>query len=330
MSDNKKITSSQTSPKIPSELEIGPTTPATTRAPKTPGVSVSKLPETAKREKGKTFEEVPLPKPKAEPNPDITATHLKELAQEEGASIKLSGQNIKMLLDLQQKIGAKELTPEQKDKLEKMLYERTPEENKKSLDDGFLKYAISDGKPTENFVKVLTNPEIEIPSDPGKKKEKFSFFTILLLLNSLASTQRDLAAKLMQKEQETIEAKFTLKKDNIGQKAVVDIAWSISSAIFSGILGMAGAWAGPKTGLGRGLEAASQMTSGIGQSGGRYHGATYEMTASDIEKEQSRANFDQQQYRNSMQASEQQQEANLRVADVVGAEQATRNVGRNI
>lgn len=320
MSDDKKITKS--SPLIPIKgvQEITETKGKKVSKTKEPS-TISQLPASDSKPTSKG--EIALPKPKGEPDPEAVVACLKKFAKSQGRTITLSPENAQALLNLFADAGTKALTPKQLDLLKELLGTRTPEQNKASIDEALLKYAIGpDGKFTEKFIECLKNPELHMPSGSSEEiKEKFSFFALLLLLNQLSSFQRDMATKSMQMEQISIGIQFDQKKEGIKNKAIVEAAWSIVSSAASLVLGLGSAYF---TGMGKtsdvkayasGLRTLSEGVASIGQSSGKAHGATYEITLTTVEEKQSLHNFKQQEYKRDMDASTQQQEGHLRTAD---------------
>lgn len=332
MADDKKIT--QSTPKLTTPISGSEAaeTPKTLKPPSTPAPSISTLP--ASKDKTITKSEIGLPKPKDEPNPIAATKNLEKLAKEQARTVSLSGANAQVLLNLVKELGAKELTPEQIEKFKEILFTRTPEENKQSADEALLEYAIgSDGKFTEEFINFLKDPVVEIPSGSREDiKEKFSFFTLLLLLNQLSSFQRDMAAKSMQIEQLNIEARFDEKVGDIKKKAGLEAGISIFSAILSGVLSFAGAAKGGKdTEVGLKLITSGETIGAIGQNLSKFIGSFfYEAKASEVEKAQSRNTFDQQRHKADMDAASQSQDALLRTTDQLNQDMTIKNIARNI
>jgi len=334
MSDNKKITPTQTpfsSPITPKASEpIG--APKGPKAPSAPSISTASTPPIS--EKIEAPGAISLPSPKKEPNPEVTSTSLEKLAQELDTTIELSGENAQALLDQFQKSGAKELSPEQKDKLKEILSSRTPEENKQSAEEALLHSAIeSGGEFTEKFKEMVQNPELVMPSGSDNEiKEKFSFFTLLLLLNQLAAFSRDMAAKGMQLEQLSIQIKYDEKISNINTKSTAEFWTSIVSSVTSGVLGISGAIAGGSTtAIGTGFIKTSEMLGSLIQSAGKFGWISpKEAEREKIGKEESGHNFSQQQFKSGMDASDQQKETLIRTAEQLTQDQTIKTIARNI
>lgn len=346
MSDNIKKTSSSPITPTPTSRTSGTAETSKVKRPSDSTPSISSLP--LSKTLPSKEELIPLPQPTEDPNPAEATKKIKELANEKSRTLQMSGSNALALINLYEKSGARELTSQELEQLKKVLGTRSPEEIIEGINDALETYAIeSNGEFTEDFTSFLQDPPIpplppsgpfEPPIGPGEdQKEKFSFFTLLLLLNQLASFQRDMAAKSMQLEQAHIQAGFDIKKEAIMESASKQWWTSFGFAIVSGGFGFASAgftamgekistnkaWAGA-------FRTLSDLTSSIGQSTSKYMSSSFEAQSAEREKKESGHNFNQQSQRSNREANAQQQEALMRTAEQFALEQSVKTIARNI
>lgn len=198
--------------------------------------------------------------------------------------------------------GARLPTQKELDEINKELQGKTEEEMAQALQDALMKYAIGpDGQFTAGFKKFLSNPQKNLPTN---KEEKDSYFALLLLLITLNSNLRSAEFKGAQAEQVNIETYYTAEQKKLKEKATTQFNWSFYGSLIGGATSAFGAYIGFRTGstalsenpvayafttTGRTV---SETTSTWSQS----TATTYDAYLTEIKKQQSRANFNQQSF----------------------------------
>lgn len=264
-----------------------------------------------------------IPKPQSSTPPTEAelkgvVSYLKEFIKQLKENVTIDSGNIFGLLNLYEKLTPKKLTPDDLSKIGEMLASKSPEELAALLDLALTKYGIGeDGEFTEKFKAFLQNPPMEPPSGPNQE-EAYSFFTLMLLLHKLSSSQRTAMFKSMQLEQKSIQASFQSKIDNITQKTTAEL-WLTVATVGAGVMSFVGALKGGAQSTNIGAQVWSSLGRTAGEVASTGGGAgirlKFDPEKEKIEAGQQQANFNKDIYSQSKQAASELQNSVIQAAE---------------
>ena len=269
----------------------------------------------SRKEKGETSKAIDaagkkhLPKPDKEISTEEAVKLFKHTAKTLKNGVLLNGEQLKALQQMTEKGGfIDQVTPEQIEYYNEQLAGKSPEEISEFIYDAFNEYIQDDGSNfTPEFLQMASGdmPEMAIGGIGGAggnkpPKSAHDFFSLMLLIMEISTTQKDMLAQLARDSQALVQFNLTEKASALEKKGQIILKVGLISggisalgAVTSGFIAAAGRDA-LSMAVGKFVEGGTKALDALG----RYGETGQDVQMTKIEKEKEKNNFNKEEAMN--------------------------------